>query len=513
MARAVISVSDKRGIVELAQAFAARQIEVCSTGGTAALLREHGIPVTPIETVTGVPEMLGGRVKTLHPAIHGGLLARRADPEHMRAIERQGIVPVDYLVVNLYPFKETMARPDVAFDEAVEQIDIGGPSLLRAAAKNMEDVVAVVDPADYPLLLASLSENRLPSREERRQLAAKVFRYTAAYDALIADFLTQQGENPFPEKLTMTFDLQQNLRYGENPHQTAAFYRDPFAPPGSIAEARQLHGKELSYINILDADAALALVREFDRPAVVAVKHTNPCGVGVAESIEGAWQRAYDADPVSIFGGIVAFNRPVPLASAERMAELFLEIVIAPGFEPDALEALRRKKNLRLLDVTASGDAVRAGYPYAVRSVSGGLLVQERDTHVTSREDCRVVTDREPSDEEWAQMLFAWKVVKHVKSNAIVLARADQTLGVGAGQMNRVGAARIAIEQAGERARGAALASDAFFPMSDTVEAAAQAGVTAIIQPGGSIRDAESIAAANAAAIAMVFTGARHFRH
>ncbi len=514
MARALISVSDKRGVVELARAFAARGVEVCSTGGTSALLGREGVPVTPVEAVTGFAEMLDGRVKTLHPAIHAGLLARRDDPEHMEAIARAGIVPIDYVVVNLYPFKETIAREGVGFAEALEQIDVGGPSMLRAAAKNMDAVTVVVDPDDYPLVIAALTEARAIPPAERRRLAAKVFRHTAAYDALIAEYLTRQAGETYPERLTLTFERQQALRYGENPHQSAAFYREPFASAWSIAGARQIHGKELSYINVLDADAALELVREFEEPAVAAVKHTNPCGVGVAGSIEGAYQKAYESDPVSIFGGIVAFNRAITAVCAERMADLFLEAVIAPGFEAPALGILQQKKNLRLLQVAAPADgATRPTPAYGLRSVGGGLLVQEADRRVTRREDCQVVTERAPSEEEWEQLLFAWRVVKHVKSNAIVLARDKRTVGVGAGQMNRVGAARIAIEQAGALARGAALASDAFFPMRDTLDAAAAAGVTAIIQPGGSIRDADSVAAADEARIAMVFTGTRHFRH
>jgi phosphoribosylaminoimidazolecarboxamide formyltransferase/IMP cyclohydrolase len=519
MTRAVISVSDKRGAVELARAFAAHGIEVCSTGGTATILREAGLLVTPIEDITGVSEMLNGRVKTLHPAIHAGLLARRDDPAHMEALRQQGVTPIDYLVVNLYPFKETAARPGATFAEIVEQIDIGGPTMLRAAAKNMEHVVVLTDPDDYSLIQTALAEGRALTQEERLRLAAKVFRTTAAYDALIAEHLTRQTEERFPEKLTLTWERQQLLRYGENPHLAAAFYREPFAPASSIVSARQLHGKELSYLNILDADAALEMASEFARPAVAAIKHANPCGVGVADTIEGALEKAIRADPVSIFGGIVAFNRPVTAACAARMSELFLEVILAPAFAVDALDSLQRKKNLRLLDVPiASLNAVShesAGQPsgYRVRSVRGGALAQDAEWLYAQEIERKVVTQRAPTDEEWTQLLFAWAVVKHVRSNAIVLARDEQTVGVGAGQMNRVSAARIAIEQAGELARGAVLASDAFFPLSDTVEAAAAAGITAIIQPGGSIRDADSIAAADEAGIAMVFTGARQFSH
>jgi phosphoribosylaminoimidazolecarboxamide formyltransferase/IMP cyclohydrolase len=518
MARAVISVSDKRGVVELARAFVAHHIEVCSTGGTAKTLREAGVSVTLVEEITGVAEMLDGRVKTLHPNIHAGLLARRDDPAHMEALRQQGVAPIDYLVVNLYPFKETVARVGASFAEIVEQIDIGGPALLRAAAKNMDDVTVLVDPDDYALVTHALAEGRSLAEEERRRLAAKVFRTTAAYDALIAEYLTRRTEERFPERLTLTWERGQLLRYGENPHLGAAFYREPYAPPSSIASARQLHGKELSYLNILDADAALEMASEFARPTVAAIKHANPCGVGVADTIEEALEKAIRADPVSIFGGIVAFNRPVTTTCAERMGDLFLEVILAPGFAGGALDVLQRKKNLRLLDVpvtrldAAAGDA---GPPseYRIRSVRGGALAQDVEWLHMQEIERRVVTQRTPTDEEWTQLLFAWAVVKHVRSNAIVLAREEQTVGVGAGQMNRVNAARIAIEQAGDLARGSVLASDAFFPLRDTVDAAAAAGVSAIIQPGGSIRDADSIAAADEAGIAMVFTGARQFSH
>jgi phosphoribosylaminoimidazolecarboxamide formyltransferase/IMP cyclohydrolase len=518
MARAVISVSDKRGVVELARAFVAHGVEVCSTGGTAAILREAGVPVTLVEEITGVAEMLDGRVKTLHPNIHAGLLARRDDPAHMEALRRQGVTSIDYLVVTLYPFKETVARGG-AFTEIVEQIDVGGPTMLRAAAKNMAHVTALTDPDDYPLVMNALAERRSLTEEERLRLAAKVFRTTAAYDALIAEYLMRQAGERFPERLTLTWERQQLLRYGENPRLSAAFYREPYAPPSSIASARQLHGKELSYLNILDADAALEMASEFTRPAVAAIKHANPCGVGVAATIEEALEKAMRADPVSIFGGIVAFNRPVTAGCAARMGELFLEVILAPAFAGDALDGLQRKKNLRLLEVPvaplALGRMANAGQPYEyrVRSVRGGALAQDAEWLHAQEIERRVVTQRAPTDDEWTQLLFAWAVVKHVRSNAIVLARDEQTVGIGAGQMNRVNAARIAIEQAGDLARGSVLASDAFFPMRDTADAAAAAGVSAIIQPGGSIRDADSIAAADEAGIAMVFTGARQFSH
>jgi len=519
VARAVISVSNKRGVAELAHAFVAHGIEVCSTGGTAATLRQEGVPVTSIEAVTGVAELLDGRVKTLHPAIYGGLLARRDDPSHMEAIRQHGITPIDYLVVNLYPFRDTVAQPGAAFAEVVEQIDIGGPGMLRAAAKNMEHVTVLTDPDDYPLVLAALAEGRPLSLDERRRLAAKVFRSTAAYDALIADYLTRQMGERYPEKLTLTYERQQALRYGENPHLAAAFYREPYAQASSIVAARQLHGKELSYLNILDADAALAMAVEFDRPAVVAIKHANPCGVGVADTIEEALDKAIRADTVSIFGGILAFNRPVTATCAARMNELFLEVLVAPTFTTDALEALQQKKNLRLLEVpvmraaASQADILEQSSQYRIRSVRGGALAQDAEWLPAIPSERQIVTRRAPDEDEWTQLLFAWAVVKHVKSNAIVLARDEQTVGIGAGQMNRVRAALIALEQAGELARGAVLASDAFFPMRDTVNAAAAGGVTAIIQPGGSIRDADTIAAADEAGIAMVFTGVRQFSH
>ncbi|GIM45464.1 bifunctional purine biosynthesis protein PurH [Collibacillus ludicampi] len=515
MKRALISVSDKTGILELAQALVRHEIEIVSTGGTAKLLKENGIPVTGISDITGFPEIMDGRVKTLHPNIHGGLLAIRSNESHMRAIQELGIQPIDYVIVNLYPFQATIEKPDVTLEDAIENIDIGGPSMLRAAAKNYQDVLVVVDAADYPAVIEHLEQGKPFTREERLAFAAKVFRHTAAYDALVSQYLTKQTGVEYPERITLTYEKAQDLRYGENPHQSAAFYREPSAGKHTIAGARQLHGKELSYNNINDANAALAIVQEFAEPAVVAVKHTNPCGVGIAGTIFDAYMKAYEADPVSIFGGIVALNRPVDKATAQKMAEIFLEIIIAPSFDADALDILTQKKNLRLLEVSQepSGGIPALGEPKTLLKVNGGLLIQDVDTQTLQPADLKVVTKRQPTDEEMKQLLFAWTVVKHVKSNAIVLAKDNCTVGVGAGQMNRVGAAKIAIEQAGERAKGAVLASDAFFPMSDTVEAAASAGITAIIQPGGSIKDADSIAAADEAGIAMVFTGIRHFKH
>ncbi|SDX96746.1 phosphoribosylaminoimidazolecarboxamide formyltransferase / IMP cyclohydrolase [Evansella caseinilytica] len=508
--RALVSVSDKTGIVEFVRSLEAAGVEIISTGGTKKALEEAGVHVIGIEAVTNFPEMMDGRVKTLHPNIHGGLLAVRENPAHMAAAKEHAIEMIDYVVVNLYPFQATIENPEATFADAIENIDIGGPSMLRSAAKNHASVAVIVDAADYDTVVEDLEANGELSAERKRKLAAKAFRHTAAYDALIAEYLTQQVGEEAPEKLTVTYNLRQQLRYGENPHQQASFYEKPLGHRLSVAHAEQLHGKELSYNNINDADAALSVVRDFHEPAVAAIKHMNPCGVGVGETVFAAYTKAYEADPVSIFGGIVAANREIDGETAKKMKEIFLEVVIAPGFTEEALAVLSEKKNLRLLTV-----AFNQSQPLERRitSVSGGVLMQEADA--LSFEDVSVTnpTKREPSEEEWKQLKMAWKVVKHVKSNAIVLAKGDQTIGIGAGQMNRVGSANIAIEQAGEEVKGAVLASDAFFPMSDTVEAAAKAGITAIIQPGGSIRDQESIDMADKYGIAMVFTGVRHFKH
>ncbi|WP_083652568.1 bifunctional phosphoribosylaminoimidazolecarboxamide formyltransferase/IMP cyclohydrolase [Bacillus sp. MRMR6] len=510
MRRALISVSDKMGIVEFAKELERLEFEIISTGGTAKLLAEEGVKVTGISDVTGFPEILDGRVKTLHPNIHSGLLAIMNKEEHRKQIEELGIQPIDLVVVNLYPFKETISKPNVTYEEAIENIDIGGPTMLRSAAKNHVFVTVVVDAKDYPIILNEMKNGDV-SIETKRRLAAKVFRHTAAYDALISDYLTKQVGEEWPDQYTVTFEKAQDLRYGENPDQKAAFYRKPLTTAASLTTAEQLHGKELSYNNINDADAALALVREFDQPAVVAVKHTNPCGVGIGNSIFEAYQKAYESDPVSIFGGIIAANRIIDKPTAEKMRELFLEIIMAPDFDQEALEILKQKKNLRLLKF---GELEKQSQPEVkLSSVSGGFLIQEEDVKQIRSEDLQVVTERKPTREEVEQLLFAWKIVKYVKSNAIVLTKDFQTIGVGAGQMNRVGSVKIAIEQAGEKAKGAFLASDAFFPMSDTVEEAAKAGITAIIQPGGSIRDQESIEAANKHGITMVLTGIRHFKH
>ncbi len=508
--RALISVSDKSGVVDLARKLHELGFEILSTGGTKKALEEAGLPVTGISEVTGFPEILGGRVKTLHPKVHGGLLARLDLAEHQRDLQGNGILPIQIVCVNLYPFQETIAKGDASVEEAIENIDIGGPAMLRAAAKNHEHVTVLIDPADYPEVLTQLRERGEVAKETRRKLAAKVFRHTAAYDALIAEYLTGLTGEEFPERLTVTYELQQSLRYGENPHQKAAFYRKPLGSRSSLPYAKQLQGKELSYNNINDAEAALQIVKEFTEPAAVAVKHTNPCGVGIGPTLAEAFARAYACDPVSIFGGIVALNREVDGRTAEQLQDIFLEIVIAPSFSPEALDILGKKKNLRLLAIPL--DAPAAGEK-KLTSVGGGLLVQDYDHYTLDQAELTIPTKRQPTAEEWEALQFGWKVVKHVKSNAIVVCSKDMTLGVGAGQMNRVGAAQIALQQAGEKARGAVLASDAFFPMADTVEAAAAAGITAIIQPGGSIRDQDSIEKADQYNLAMVFTGIRHFKH
>ncbi|WP_449538653.1 bifunctional phosphoribosylaminoimidazolecarboxamide formyltransferase/IMP cyclohydrolase [Ferdinandcohnia sp. Marseille-Q9671] len=508
--RALVSVSDKEGLVPFVKGLIEKGVEVISTGGTKRTLEENGLPVIGISEVTGFPEIMDGRVKTLHPTIHGGLLAVRDNEEHVKQLEEHNITPIDLVVVNLYPFQQTIAKPDVAFADAIENIDIGGPSMLRSAAKNHQSVTVVVDPKDYEHVLQEINDHGAVAAETRLRLAAKVFRHTAAYDAVIAEFLTNAAGEENPESLTVTYEKKQDLRYGENPHQKAAFYKKPLGASLSIASATQLHGKELSYNNINDADAALQIVKEFKEPAAVAVKHMNPCGVGVGTTIEEAYQKAYEADSTSIFGGIVAVNREVDAQTAHKMHEIFLEIIIAPSFSEEAFQILSSKKNLRLLTVDFSNDVK---IEKKLVSVRGGLLVQEEDVYTLDNATISIPTKREPTEQEWADLKLGWKVVKHVKSNAIVLAKDDMTIGIGAGQMNRVGSATIAINQAGDKAQGSALASDAFFPMNDTVEAAAKAGVTAIIQPGGSIRDEDSIKKADEYGIAMVFTGVRHFKH
>ncbi|KGR76604.1 bifunctional phosphoribosylaminoimidazolecarboxamide formyltransferase/IMP cyclohydrolase [Ureibacillus sinduriensis] len=505
--RALISVSNKEGILEFAKELVALDYEILSTGGTKKMLQDNNVPVTAVDEVTKFPEILDGRVKTLNPFIHGGLLGKFDEPSHQAQMNEHGIEPIEIVCVNLYPFVETISKPDVTWDDAIENIDIGGPTMLRSAAKNHQYVTVIVDSSDYAKVLAELKGQGATTLETRKRLAAKVFRHTAAYDSYISNYLT---EEEFPENLTMTYELKQTLRYGENPHQKAAFYQKRLASDFSLAYATQLHGKELSYNNIQDGNAALQIVKEFDIPAAVAVKHMNPCGVGTGASIEEAFDKAYEADPTSIFGGIIALNREVDVATAEKLSGIFLEIIIAPSFTEEALAILTQKKNIRLMTINC---AQQNQDKLKVVSVEGGLLVQEDDTFGLAEADVKVVTDREPTEEEWEALKLGWAVVKHVKSNAIVVTDAQMTLGVGAGQMNRVGSAKIALEQAGSKAKGAALASDAFFPMSDTVETAAAAGITAIIQPGGSIKDQDSIDKANEYGIAMVFTGVRHFKH
>lgn len=508
--RALLSVSDKSGILEFAQELEKLDYEILSTGGTMKHLKENGVAVTAVDEVTGFPEIMEGRVKTLNPLIHGGLLAKQDDPQHQAQMTEHGIQPIHIVCVNLYPFKETISKPNVSVEDAIENIDIGGPAMLRASAKNHAYVTVIVDSADYARVLAELYAEGHTTHETRRRLAAKVFRHTAAYDALISGYLTDLSGEEFPEQITFTYELKQPLRYGENPHQKAAFYSRPFASDFSIANATQLHGKELSYNNIQDANAAIQIVKEFQQPAAVAVKHMNPCGVGTGATIEEAFNKAYEADRTSIFGGIIALNREVNVQTAEQLSGIFLEIIIAPSFTEDAIAILTKKKNIRLL--TIPFDQHKKDNLNSV-SVEGGLLLQEPDTFGFKDAEIRVVTDREPTEAEWEALKLGWAVVKHVKSNAIVVSDSSKTLGVGAGQMNRVGAANIALTQAGDLAKGAALASDAFFPMDDTVEAAAKAGITAIIQPGGSVKDEDSIKKANEHGITMVFTGIRHFKH
>ena len=499
--RALLSVSDKRGLVEFAQGLKALGFELVSTGGTYRVLEDAGLEVTYVSDVTGFPEILEGRVKTLHPRIHAGLLAKPT-PEHEAELQAQGIPRIEVLAVNLYPFRETVAR-GAGFEECLENIDIGGPAMLRAAAKNFAAVLPVCDPDDYPAVLEALREGVSP--EFRRRLAWKAFAHTAAYDAAIANWL---ADEPFPQQRFFALEKVSDLRYGENPHQAAALYRVE-GEAGPLLEAEVLQGKAMSYNNYGDAEAAWNLVSEFDAPACVAIKHQNPCGVGLGAGPLEAYKKAYAADPVSIFGGIVAFNRPVDEATARELKPVFLEVLLAPEFTEGALRVLAAKKNLRVLRVPAPA---RGAY-LDMKRLRGGVLLQEGDALNLVEDALRVVTPQSPGEAEWADLRFAWTVVKHVRSNAIVVAKDGQTLGIGVGQTSRVEAALHALEQAGEQAQGAVLASDAFFPFDDVVKLAAQHGVRAIIQPGGSKRDEDSIRAAVEAGIAMVFTGVRHFKH
>jgi phosphoribosylaminoimidazolecarboxamide formyltransferase/IMP cyclohydrolase len=515
--RALLSVSDKNGLVELAERLAAAGVELLSTGGTARLLADNHVPVKDVSAHTGFPEIMDGRVKTLHPMIHGGLLGRRGPDDAV--MSAQGIAPIDLLIANLYPFEATVAKPDCDLPRAIENIDIGGPAMVRSAAKNFEYVAVVVDPDDYPALIQELeASDFVLSRASRYRLAAKAFARISAYDAAISNYLgtvNEAGEmRGFPDTYTRQFRLNELLRYGENPHQSAAFYSEIHASPGSLAVARQHQGKQLSYNNIADTDAAVECVMSFADAACVIVKHANPCGAAVAATPLDAYQRAYQTDPTSAFGGIIAFNRDVDAATAAAILERqFVEVLVAPGYMPGALEACQRKSDVRVLAL-GQGDDPWPDLDF--KRVGGGLLVQDHDRGRRSRSDIKAVTRRAPTEEEWADLLFAWTVVKFVKSNAIVYAKDRQTIGVGAGQMSRVYSARIAAIKAadeGLQVAGAVMASDAFFPFRDGIDSAAEAGIRAVIQPGGSIRDEEVIGAADEHDIAMVFTGMRHFRH
>ncbi len=515
--KALISVSDKTGVVEFAKGLVALGWEILSTSGTMKLLKESGVPVTSVSDVTGFPEICDGRVKTLHPKIHGALLARRDIPEHMKELKDNDIDTIDLVCVNLYPFRETIAKSDVTMEDAVEHIDIGGPSMLRSAAKNWESVTVVCNPADYETLLSEIKADGNTTRETRLKLSAKAYTHTAEYDMAISTYMRAQAG--LPEKLFLEYDLKQELRYGENPHQEAKFFASTVKEPFSLATAEQLNGKELSYNNIQDANATLNIAREFDEPFCVGVKHMNPCGSATGKTIAEAWKKAYEADKTSIFGGIVAANREIDLETAQMLKPIFLEIVMAPSFAPDALELLCTKKNLRVLKVDMSKDnTVRKQYV----SMNGGMLVQDRDinTKPVSAEQC--VTEAKPTAEQLADLEFAWKIVKHVKSNAIVVAKNGMTYGVGAGQMNRIGSAEIALKQAQATLKeegkdimteGLVLASDGFFPFNDCVALAAEYGIKAIVQPGGSIRDEDSVKLADEKGITMLFTGERHFKH
>ncbi len=530
--RALLSVSDKAGLMEFAQGLAAQGFEIISTGGTATALAKAGLNVLNISDVTGFPEMLEGRVKTLHPAVHGGLLADRAKPDHLAAIEAHGIQPIDLVCVNLYPFAATVAKPNVALEDAIENIDIGGPAMIRSAAKNHSGVMVVVNPDDYTPLLEEMAANGgTVSLATRRQLAAKAYAHTGQYDAYISQWLNQRfakeegNDTPdFPQELALGYRKAQDCRYGENPHQRAAFYVQPGVTEPCVANAKQLHGKELSFNNIYDLNAALETAKEFSeeaQPCAVIIKHTNPCGVALGDTLAEAFLKARLGDTISAFGGILAVTRPIDVATAEEITgkNTFFEAIIAPGYEAEAIPILTERKkwgaNLRLLELgdlkgwRANAAATGADY----KRVTGGILVQTPDHIVVTADDFKVVTERTPTQDEIEELLFAWKVMRHVKSNAIVFTKNRQVLGVGAGQMNRVRSVRLAVEQAGEEAKGAVMASDAFFPFPDGPEAAAKAGITAIIQPGGSVKDQETIEVANRNGIAMVFTGVRHFLH
>jgi len=499
------STSNKAGLAEFCRALADLGARIIATGSTAKVIAEAGVDVTPVEDVTGFPEMLDGRVKTLHPRIHGGILANRDIPEHMATLNEHGIDPIDLVICNLYPFREAVAA-DKPWPEVIEEIDIGGPTLVRAAAKNHTGVAIVVNPGRYDDLLAEIGEKKGLSAETRRSLASEAFAHTASYDAAIAAWMHRDVD--FPERVSLALERATMLRYGENPHQRGALYLDADAATGSLARAEQLHGKELSYNNYVDLDAALAAAFDFDEPACAIIKHAVPCGLAIGADEADAYERALVCDRLSAFGSVVAFNRPVTEAAARAMAEIFTECIVAPGFDDAALGVLRGKKNLRLLRLNGT-----PGRERAYRRIAGGFLIQDPDDAPDLQNGMRVVTDVQPTEDQWADLLFAWRACKHVRSNAIVLAREGATVGIGAGQVSRVDAADIAGRKAGDRAKGAVAASDAFFPFRDGLDAVATAGAAAVIQPGGSVRDDEVIAAANEHGIPMVFTGTRHFRH
>ena len=514
--RALISVSNKEGILDFAKGLSKLGIEILSTGGTAKLLRDGGVKVKDVSEFTGFPEMLDGRVKTLHPKIHGGLLGRRSNPEHVKQMKAHGIEPIDLVVVNLYPFEQTVAKPGCKLEEAIENIDIGGPTMLRSAAKNYTDVAVVVSPRDYGRVLEEIQKSGEVYAKTRFELCRTVFLHTARYDSAISAYLDGQvpaeEKTRFPNILTLQFEKVQNLRYGENPHQQGAFYREFGRKEPSVSNATQLQGKEMSFNNFLDANSALELVKEYDQTAAVIVKHNNPCGVAMANALAEAYRKARDCDPVSAFGGVIAFNRMVDLETAKEITATFVEVVVAPEFAPDALEELKRKKDVRLLDVGPRVTGTPEGMD--MKKIVGGLIYQDRDLgKIADIRSLRVATKRMPTDNEYGALAFAWKVCKHVKSNAIIFTTSDQTIGIGAGQMSRLDSVRIAVMKAQFPLKGTVLASDAFFPFRDGLDEAAKAGVTAVIQPGGSLKDEEVIKAANEHGIAMVMTGMRHFRH
>lgn len=511
MKRALISVFDKTGIVEFAKELTNLGWEIISTGGTYKKLLEHQIPAIEIDEITQFPECFDGRVKTINPRIAGGLLAVRDNQEHLKTMKELDIQAIDIVVCNLYPFKETVQKEGITHPEIVEMIDIGGPTMIRAAAKNYKFVNVLTDPADYSKLLAALRESGDSSSEMKEYLAAKVFQHTAHYDALIAQYFNQKTQTYFPDTVTLTYEKKQDLRYGENPHQLAGFYTQVMETEGTLSAAKQLHGKELSYNNIGDTNGALEALKEFEEPTIVACKHANPCGIASASSISEAFRKANEADPVSIFGGIVCANRQIDKETAEQINKIFIEVVVAPSYTVEALEILGQKKNIRVLELPEIG---KSNYKtFGGKTVLGGYLLQQYDQQLLDQQALKVVTETQPTETQMADLLFAWKTVKHVKSNGIALAKDLTTTGVGPGQVNRIWALQNAINQAGSKASGSVMASDAFFPFSDCVEAAHKAGIKAIIQPGGSIKDQDSIDAANKYGIAMVFTGMRHFKH